>query len=125
MSVSNNELYELAKRMLNAFKHYECFIFEKREYKLVRRLLEETGLNKHVVLRRADPRYEYLYILLPWRIEFEDECVAYVKKLLAEGMISREQYKKNANILINQCIKHKEREKVREIINILENYIKK
>ncbi len=122
--MSNEELYRLAERVLNAFKHYECFVFEREELDLVKKLVNEAGLKKHVVIRRADPRYEYIYIMLPWRIEFENECVAYVKKLVAEGKINHNYYKKNKNIMISQCIKHKEREKVKEIINILENYIR-
>ena len=122
--MSNEKLLELAKRVLNAFKHFECFVFEREEYDLVRKLLEETGLKRHVVVRKADPRYEHIYIILPWRYEFENECTAYVKKLLADGKINHNYYKKYKNIMISQCIKHMEREKVKEIINILEKYVR-
>lgn len=123
MNVSSRELLELAKRVLEAFKHYECFVFEKNELKLVKKLVNETDLQKHVVIRKADPRYEHIYIMLPWRIEFESECINYVKKLLAEGKVNHNYYKQNKIIMILQCIKHKEREEVKEIIKILETYI--
>ncbi|RLG81384.1 MAG: hypothetical protein DRO13_01340 [Thermoprotei archaeon] len=123
LAQSNSELLELAKRMLNAFKHFECFIFEKRELEAVKKLLRETGLNRHLLLRRADPRYEHIYVLLPWRIEFEQECLASVKRLLAEGRVDQDYYKKNYKLLITQCIKHFEREKVKEVISILRDYI--
>ena len=125
MKLSSSELLELAKRVLNAFKHYECFVFEKSELDKVKKLLEDAGLRKHVVVRRADPRYEEIYIILPWQQTFETECVNYVTKLVAEGKVNKNYYKKNRNLMILQCIKHMEREKVKEIISLLENYIER
>lgn len=122
MSIVNK--ISLAKRMLSAFKHFECFVFEKNELSTVKNLLDETGLTRLVYVGTADPRYREIYIVLPWRLEFEQECQSRIQRLYAERRIDEESYKKNKLLLITQCIKHMERERAREIINILEKYIK-
>lgn len=116
---------EIAKRLINAFKHYGCFIFEKEELELIRSFVKETGLNNLLVLKKADPRYDQLYILLPWSIEFHQDCVSKVHKLLAEGSIDRNSFKKNYVIMVEQCIRHYVRERIKEVINRLESYIAK
>ncbi len=121
---SNDKLIELAKRMLNAFKHYECFVFEKEELENVKRVARESGIYKYAVLRKADPRYEYIYIILPWRMEIEQECVSRVQEALANRRINEETYKKYRAVMISQCIKHFERERTRVIVKLLEEYIK-
>ncbi|OYT37759.1 MAG: hypothetical protein B6U89_06885 [Desulfurococcales archaeon ex4484_58] len=118
-----SEKIDLAKRILNAFKHFECFVFESSELKKVKEVLNDTGLNKLVVMKKADPRYDHIYILLPWNIEFEQECVSKVKELLASRRINNDYYKKNYLLLIDQCVKHHIKERVKEIINVLQRYI--
>ncbi|ADI32065.1 hypothetical protein [Staphylothermus hellenicus] len=120
-----SELLELAKRMIKAFKTFECYVFEKKEIGKVRELLVKAGIRSLVRIRKADPRYPYIYVVVPWSREFEKICVAKVKELLAEGRIDRESYNKRYNELIAQCIRHHERERVKEIIEKLEKYIGK
>ncbi len=121
--MSSNDL-DLANRILKAFKRFECFVFEKDELEKVKKFIHSSGLYKLVLLRRADPRYEYIYILMPWSIDFEQICVSQVKKLLADGRINHEQYRKYYLLMIDQCIRHYERERVKEIISFLEKYIR-
>ncbi|MEM1676013.1 MAG: hypothetical protein QXX35_00720 [Desulfurococcaceae archaeon] len=123
--MNTDEKIELAKRILNAFKQFECFVFERNEYNNVKSLLDEIGLTRLVYIGLADPRYREIYIVLPWRLEFEQECQSRIQRLYAERKISEENYKKNRLLMITQCIKHFERERTREIINILEKYIKR
>ncbi|MET1160793.1 MAG: hypothetical protein ABWW65_07525 [Thermoprotei archaeon] len=118
-----SKLQELAKRMINAFKHYECFVFEKSELELVRELLKRLDLNKKLLMRRADPRYEDIYILLPWRLEFEQECLAEINRMRSEKRIDEDIYAKYYKVMILQCIKHHEREELKEVISTLEKYI--
>jgi len=114
---------DLAKRILEAFKHFDCFVFEKDELENVRDFINRSGLNKLVLLRKADPRYEQIYILLPWSLDFEQICISRVKQILAEGGVNQDKYKKDYLLMIDQCINHLERERVREIIKFLESYI--
>jgi len=121
--MSSSGYVELAKRMINAFKHFQCFVFEREEFEPVKKLINDLGLNKHVVIRKADPRYDYIYIVIPNYIDIESECVNYVDKLLAEGKINHNMYKKNKEVLIRQCMNHKGLERIKEVINILEQYL--
>lgn len=114
----------LVKRILNGFKHYGCFIFEKAELDMVRRVAKNSGIDKLSTLRKADPRYDHIYIIIPWSIEFHQECESRIRKLLAEGGINRDVFKKNYVSLIEQCVRFFERERVKEIIRSLENYAK-
>ncbi|MCD6488647.1 MAG: hypothetical protein J7K21_05425, partial [Desulfurococcales archaeon] len=54
---------ELANRMKQAFKHVQCFVFEKEELEDVRNALREIGIQGLVRLRHADPRYPLIYIV--------------------------------------------------------------
>lgn len=116
---------ELAKRLINAFRHYGCFIFESDELEFVKNFVKESGLNNLLILRRVDPRYERLYILLPWSIEFHQDCVSRVHKLLAEGSIDRNSFKKNYVVMVEQCIRHYIRERIKEVINRLEDFLRR
>lgn len=118
-----SELIDLAKRMIKAFKNFECFVFEKDEIDKVRELLVKANIRNLVRIKKADPRYEYIYVVVPWSREFENICAAKVKELVADGMIDRETYNKRYNNLITQCIKHYERERAKEIVGKLEKYI--
>ncbi|ABN70573.1 hypothetical protein Smar_1484 [Staphylothermus marinus F1] len=120
-----SELLDLAKRMVKAFRTFECFVFEKEEIDKVRELLVQADIRSLVRIRKADPRYPYIYVVVPWSREFENICVSRVKKMLAEGRIDRETYNKRYNEMITQCIRHYERERVKEIIEKLERYIGK
>ena len=113
----------MAKRMLKAFKNFECFVFEKEELELVKKTLIETKIRNLVRIRKADPKYEHIYVIVPWSKEFENMCLAKVKELLAHGRIDRDTYNKRYNELVLQCIRHYERERTKEIINILQKYI--
>lgn len=119
-----DELKELASRMVKALKNFECYVFEKEELKKVYELVKESGIKSLVTIRKADPRYEHIYILVPWSRDFGIECKAIVDRALSEGRISRESYKKEYATMVAQCIKHKERERIKDIIAKLEQYIK-
>ena len=119
------DVLEMAKRMLKAFKSFECFVFEREELELVKKTLIETKIRRLVRIKKADPKYEHILIVVPWSKEFENMCLAKVKELLAQGRIDRDTYNKRYNELVLQCIRHYERERVKEIINILQNYIEK
>ncbi len=122
MSLTSEEK-KLVSRMINAFQHFECFVFEKEELENVKNVLVKTGIRNLVVVKRADPRYEYIYMVVPWNREFETMCISKVKKLLAEGSIDRETYSRRYSELVLQCIRHYERERIKEIIEKLKKYI--
>jgi hypothetical protein len=115
---------ELAERVLTAFKHYECFIFEASELQSVRELIAKSELTGLVVVRRVDPRYEDIYIMAPWSLDFEKECLSKIQQLLADGRLSPDEYKRKRLSLVEQCVRSLEREKSRLIIERLEKYIK-
>lgn len=119
-----DELKKLASRMVKALRNFECYVFEKEELKNVYEVVKASGIKSLVTIKKADPRYEYIYILVPWSRDFENECKAIVDKALSEGRISRESYKKEYATMIAQCVKHKERERIKDIIAKLEQYIK-
>ncbi|MEM0355904.1 MAG: hypothetical protein QXT88_01325 [Desulfurococcaceae archaeon] len=121
--MSNNDL-KLAKRILEGFKHYGCFIFERNEFEAVKKIARNTGIDRLVTLRKVEGRYDHIYIIIPWNIEFQQECISRVRKILFEGGINRDILKKNYIALIEQCVRFFERERIKEIIRNLENYIK-
>ncbi|WP_434731132.1 hypothetical protein WLZ34_05970 [Thermogladius sp. KZ2Tp1] len=117
-------ILELAERVLKAFKHYEAFIFEASELAQVRELVAKSELTGLVVIRRVDPRYEDIYVMAPWSLDFEKDCLSKIQQLLAEGRLSPEEYKRKRLSLLEQCVNSMERERARLIIGKLENYIK-
>lgn len=120
----SNEEYELIKRILSGFKHYGCFIFEKRELESVKRVAKNTGIDRLLKIKKADPRYDHIYILIPWDIEFHQECESRIRKMLVEGGINRDLFKRNYSVLLEQCVRFFERERTKEIIRILEETVK-
>ncbi len=118
------KITEYIERMIKALKHFDCYVFEKEDLEIVSKIAELAGIRKMVTIRRADPRYEYIYVLAPRNIDLEDECRLKARQLLAEGKIDRLQYKKYFDYFVVQCIRHKERERVKEIISRLEHYIR-
>ncbi len=115
---------EYIERMIKALKHFDCYVFEKEDIEIVNKIAELTRIKKIATIRKADPRYEYIYVLAPRSIDLEDECRLKARRLLAEGKIDRLQYKKYFDYFVVQCIRHKERERVKEIISRLEHYIR-
>ncbi len=118
------KIREYIERMIKALKHFDCYVFEKEDLDIVRQIVDLAGIRKIATIRKADPRYEYIYVLVPRSIDLEDECRLKARQLLAEGKIDRLQYKKYFDYFVVQCIRHKERERVKEIISRLEHYIR-
>lgn len=119
-----SEELQLIRRIINGFKHYGCFIFEKKEFELVKKVVKNSNIDKLLTVRKADPRYDHVYVLIPWELEFHQECESRIRKMLVEGGINRDLFKKNYPILLEQCVRFFERERIREIIRILEEYVK-
>jgi|GEM_PF-1623695 len=119
----DEKIRKYIERMIKALRHFDCYVFEKEDLEIVRKIAELTGIKKIATIRKADPRYEHIFILAPRNIDLENECRLKARQLLAEGKIDRLQYKKYFDMFVVQCIRHKERERVKEIISKLEHYI--
>lgn len=111
--------------MIKAFKRFGCFVFEAEELEKIRDLLVKAEIDKLIEVRLVDERYPYIYIAVIRRRGIERECLSRVEALLAKGSISQNYYKKYKRELIEQCINSLEREKSREIVEILERYLSK
>ncbi len=122
--VSKQEIIDMAKRMIKAFKNIQCFVFERDEIHVVRKVIDEVGLSRLVRIGRADKRYPYIYIVKPNLNPFMKECSDKAEKTILEGRV-REEYKKQFRIeYIRQCLNHYEHERVKEIIGLLEKYLR-
>ncbi len=114
---------ELLERMIKAFKHYNCFIYEKEEHDKVRKLLGKTGLMGKVWIGYVDPRYPHIYIVKPKFHDLERECLMEIENLFHKGSIRKEDYAKMKDEMIKQCINHYTYERSREIILIMEKIL--
>ncbi|MEZ0394557.1 MAG: hypothetical protein ABWK00_05915 [Desulfurococcaceae archaeon] len=119
------ELADLAGRVLKALEHYECFIFERAELERVRELVAKAELAELVSIRRVDPRYEDIMVLAPRTRDLEAQCVSWVQQLLAQGSIGPEEYKRDRLRLLEQCVRSRERERVRELMDKLRKYLER
>ncbi len=119
----DDKVLEIAKRMLRAFKHIQCFVFEKEELEDVRRAIRRIGLGKHVRVRLVDPKYPLIYIVRPNITECIEECRRKADEQILRGLV-REELKKHFRIeFISQCRNYCEHEKVKEIVGILEKFL--
>jgi hypothetical protein len=115
---------EILERILNALKHYECFIYEAEEHKKVTTVLKKFKLDKLVRVTYADPRYPHIYLLKARDLDIERDCTVKIDGLFREGRISDEDYYMRRDELIRQCINHYLYERTREIINMIERILK-
>ena len=115
---------ELANRMKQAFKHVQCFVFEREELEDVRNALREIGIQGLVRLRHADPRYPLIYIVEANLRDCELDCQSKAIKAIVEGRV-REELKKQFQVeFIRQCLNFCEHERVKEIISRIEKFLK-
>ncbi len=118
-----DEIIQIAERMLKAFKHIQCFIFEKDELQNVKNAIKKIGLYGHIQLRLIDPKYPLIYIIKPNIRNCIDECNRKAEEYILSGKV-RDELKKHFRIeYIRQCINHCEHEKVKEIIDILKKFL--
>ncbi|MEM0199016.1 MAG: hypothetical protein QXX72_01880 [Desulfurococcaceae archaeon] len=120
-----SELVSLVERVIMAFKKIECFIFEIHELEKVRDLVIKSGIEKYVEIRPVDERYPYIMALVPSRRGLDRDCIALLERMLSQGEISQDEYKKYKIELLEQCILSLETEKAKEIVRILEDYYRK
>lgn len=116
---------QLAERIIAAFTHYGCFIFEKQELENVKTLVALSGLGELVEIRLVDERYPDIYILTTWTRQVERECILKIKELASRSEITSIEYKKYRRELIEQCIISKSREHARKTVELLEEYLRK
>jgi len=120
-----SEYVSLTERMIKAFKKYGCFVFESTELEKVRDLIVKSEISRLVEIKAVDERYPYIYIVTASTKGLDRECTSIVESMLAKGEISQLEYKRYRRELIEQCIVSLERERVKEIIAILESYLSK
>ncbi|MEM1642273.1 MAG: hypothetical protein QW123_02485 [Desulfurococcaceae archaeon] len=120
-----SELVSLVERVIMAFKKIECFIFEIHELEKVRDLVIKSGIEKYVEIRPVDERYPYIMALVPSRRGLDRDCIALLERMLSQGEISQDEYKKYKIELLEQCILSLETERAKEIVRILEDYYRK
>ncbi len=123
-SPSVNDIVEIVKRMVKAFKNIQCFIFERDELLVVRKAVDETGVSRLVKLERADKRYPYIYILRPNIDQFMRECSDKADKAILKGRVKEDVQKQFRVEFIRQCLNHYEHERVKEIISLFEKYLR-
>jgi polyhydroxyalkanoate synthesis regulator phasin len=120
-----SELVALVERMIKAFRSFGYFFFEDRELQRVRDVLVKAEIDKLVEVKPVDEKYPYIVAVTASRRNLEHECVSRVDSLLAKGSISQDEYKRYRRELIEQCIISLEKERVKEIVKMLENYLNK
>lgn len=117
-----SEKLALLDRIVNALKKMECFIFEVRELDAVRDLTIKAGIDRDVEIKPVDERYSYILALIPSSKGLDRECLARVETALSRGELSQNEYKRYKSELLEQCIHSLRFEKVKKIINTLEEY---
>lgn len=120
-----SELVALVERMIKAFRSFGYFFFEDKELQRVRDVLVKAEIDKLVEVKPVDEKYPYIVAVTASRRNLEHECVSRVDSLLAKGSISQDEYKRYRRELIEQCIISLEKERVKEIVKMLENYLNK
>ncbi|MCC6040934.1 MAG: hypothetical protein LM557_02025 [Desulfurococcaceae archaeon] len=120
-----SELVALVERMIKAFRSFGYFFFEDKELQRVRDVLVKAEIDKLVEVKPVDDKYPYIVAVTASRRNLEHECVSRVDSLLAKGSISQDEYKRYRRELIEQCIISLEKERVKEIVKMLENYLNK
>lgn len=118
-----SELVVLVERMIKAFRNLGCFFFESTELQRVRDLLVKAEMEKLVEVGPVDEKYPYIMAVVASRRGLEQECTSRVESLLARGSISQDEYKRYKRELVEQCITSMEKERVKEIVKILEEYL--
>ncbi|MFZ8783278.1 MAG: hypothetical protein ACO2OR_04775 [Desulfurococcaceae archaeon] len=118
-----SELVVLVERMIKAFRNLGCFFFESAELQRVRDLLVKAEMEKLVEVGPVDEKYPYIMAVVASRRGLEQECTSRVESLLARGSISQDEYKRYKRELVEQCITSMEKERVKEIVKILEEYL--
>jgi hypothetical protein len=118
-----SELVALVERMIKAFRNLGCFFFESTELQRVRDVLVKAEMEKLVEVRPVDEKYPYIMAVVASRRGLEQECTSRVESLLARGSISQDEYKRYKRELVEQCITSMEKERVKEIVKILEEYL--
>ena len=118
-----SEFLSLAERVLKAYRKYGCYIFEAKELDTIREFIAKTGISKYVEVKSIDERYPYIYVVIPLKRGIERECIVQIESMLSRGMMTPNEYKKYKKELVEQCVVSMEKELVKKIINILEEYI--
>lgn len=117
-----SEKLALLDRVISSFKKLECFIFELHELEAVRDLVIKAGIDKDVEIRPVDERYSYIIALIPSSRGIERECIAIIETALSKGELSQNDYKRYKSELLEQCVQSLRFEKVKKIVNTLEEY---
>ncbi len=113
----------LVERMIKAFRNFGCFFFESNELQSVRDILVKAEIEKLVEVRPVDEKYPYIMAVIASRRGLEQECISRVDSLLAKSVISQDEYKRYRRELVEQCLISLEKERVKEIVKILEEYL--
>jgi hypothetical protein len=114
---------ELAERIIKALKKYGCFIFESTELEKVRDLAVKSEILKLVEIRPVDEKYPYVFAMVAAKRGIDRECTSIVESMISRGEISQNEYKRYKKELLEQCLVSMERERIKEVISTLEDYI--
>jgi hypothetical protein len=114
---------ELAERIIKALKKYGCFIFESTELEKVRDLAVKSEILKLVEIRPVDEKYPYVFAMVAAKRGIDRECASIVESMISRGEISQNEYKRYKKELLEQCLVSMERERIKEVISTLEDYI--
>lgn len=85
----------------------------------------KSEIAKLVELKPVDERYPYVFAMVASRKGIDKECMGMVESMLARGEISQNEFKRYKRELLDQCIMSLEKERVKEIVSAIENYLLK
>ncbi|MEM0246745.1 MAG: hypothetical protein QXH02_00385 [Desulfurococcaceae archaeon] len=115
----------MAENMIKAFKRFGCFVFEAKELERVKDLVVKAEISKHVEVRLVDERYPHIYAVVVSRKNIDKECLSRIESMLSRGELPHNEYKRYKRELLEQCILSMEKERVKEVISVLEKYVAK
>lgn len=120
-----SEYVILAKNMIKAFRKFGCFVFEASDLEKVKDLIVKAEISKYVDVKLVDERYPYIYAVVASRRGIDKECLSVIESMLSKGELSQNDYKRYKRELLEQCVLSTEKERVKEVIAVLEKYIAK
>ncbi|MEM4717348.1 MAG: hypothetical protein QXE81_01130 [Desulfurococcaceae archaeon] len=100
-------------------------MFESGDLEKIRDFVVKSEIGKFVEIRQVDNKYPYIYALIPSKRGIDRECLSKVESMLSRGEISQSEYKRYRRELVEQCIISLEKERVKEIVSTIENYVTK
>lgn len=120
-----SEYITLAENVAKAFKKFGCYVFEAKDLERVKDLVVKAEISKYVEVKPVDERYPHIFAVVVSQKGIDRECLSRVEAMLSRGEISQNDYKRYKRELLEQCIVSMEKERIKEIVNMLEKYVSK